>query len=84
MCKCALTKYFNEQINVDSLFEDLEMTSPYYTSYSTDDTSVAFMGTFDENFDVYFDGEKYVFINRVVDSTAKVGNFEQITTTQTY
>lgn len=54
----TLTKYFNEQINVDSLFEDLEMTSPYYTSYSTDDTSVAFMGTFDENFDVYFDGEK--------------------------
>lgn len=54
----TLTKYFNEQINVDSLFEDLEMTSPYYTNYSTDDTSVAFMGTFDENFDVYFDGEK--------------------------
>ncbi len=54
----TMVKYFNEQINVDSLFEDLEMTSPYYTSYSTDDTSVAFMGTFDENFDVYFDGEK--------------------------
>lgn len=54
----TLTKYFNDQINVDSLFEDLEMTSPYYTNYSTDDTSVAFMGTFDENFDVYFDGEK--------------------------
>lgn len=54
----TLTKYFNKQINVDSLFEDLEMTSPYYTNYSTDDTSVAFMGTFDENFDVYFDGEK--------------------------
>ena len=54
----TLTKYFNDQINVDSLIEDLEMTSPYYTNYSTDDTSVAFMGTFDENFDVYFDGEK--------------------------
>lgn len=54
----TLTKYFNEQINVDSLFEDLEMTSPYYTNYSTDDTSVAFMVRLTENFDVYFDGEK--------------------------
>ena len=53
-----LVKYFNEQINVESLFEDLVMTSPYYMNYSTDETSVAFMGTFDENFDVYFDGEK--------------------------
>lgn len=60
----TLTKYFNEQINVDSLFEDLEMTSPYYTNYSTDDTSVAFMGTFDENFDVYFDGENYRLTRR--------------------
>ena len=54
----TLVKYFNEQINVDSLFEELVMTSPYYLNYSTDETSVSFMGTFDENFDVYFDGEK--------------------------
>ena len=54
----TLIKYFNDQINPDSLFEDLEMTSPYYTNYSTTENSVAFMGTFDENFDVYFDGEK--------------------------
>ena len=39
---------------------------------------------YETTIDVYFDGEKYVFINRVVDSTTKVGNFEQITTTQTY
>ncbi len=54
----TLLKYYNDQINVDSLFEDLQMTSPYYLDYSTDETSVAFMGTFDENFDVFFDGEK--------------------------
>lgn len=60
----TLTKYFNEQINVDSLFEDLEMTSPYYTNYSTDDTSVAFMGTFDENFDVYLTVKNYRLTRR--------------------
>ncbi len=54
----TLKKYFNDQINVDSLFEDLQMTSPYYLDYSTDEASVAFMGTFDENFDVFLDGEK--------------------------
>ena len=54
----TLVKYFNEQINVDSLFEELVMTSPYYLNYSTDEPSATFMGTFDENFDVYFDGEK--------------------------
>lgn len=54
----TLIKYFNDQINPEALFEDLEMTSPYYTNYSTTENSVAFMGTFDENFDVYFDGEK--------------------------
>lgn len=54
----TLIKYFNDQINVDSLFEDLEMTSPYYMDYSTNEATVAFMGTFDENFDVYFDDEK--------------------------
>ncbi|MCH5323674.1 MAG: N-acetylmuramoyl-L-alanine amidase [Eubacterium sp.] len=54
----TLVKYYNDQINVESLFEDLQMTSPYYLNYSTDESSVAFMGTFDNNFDVLFDGEK--------------------------
>ncbi len=54
----TLVKYFNEQINVESLFEDLVMTSPYYMNYSTDEQTVSFMGTFDENFDVFLDGEK--------------------------
>ncbi len=54
----TLVKYFNGQINDESLFEDLVMTSPYYMNYSTDEPTVSFMGTFDENFDVLFDGEK--------------------------
>ena len=34
------------------------MTSPTQTSFVTYDSTVKFMGTFDENFDVFFDGEK--------------------------
>lgn len=54
----VLKKFFDEQINTQTLFEDLKMTSPSYTDYTTYDSTVPFMGTFDENFDVYFDGEK--------------------------
>ena len=54
----TLMKYFNEEINTDTVFEDLEMISPAYLSFLTYDPTVKFMGTFDENFDVYFDGNK--------------------------
>lgn len=54
----TLIKYFNNQINTDTLFEDLEMVSPKQLNYVTYNTSEKFMGTFDENFDVYFDGNK--------------------------
>ena len=54
----TLLKYFAEQINTDTIFEDLEMISPTELSFVTYDSNVKFMGTFDENFDVYFDGEK--------------------------
>ncbi len=54
----TLLKYFAEQINTETIFEDLEMISPTSLSFVTYDASVKFMGTFDENFDVYFDGEK--------------------------
>ncbi len=63
----TLLKYFAKQINTDTIFEDLVMTSPSSTSFVTYDPSVKFMGTFDENFDVYFDGEK-IKLN-------EVGNF---------
>lgn len=54
----TLLKYFSEQINPDTIFEDLEMISPTELSYVTYDNSVKFMGTFDENFGVLFDGKE--------------------------
>lgn len=54
----TLLKYFDEQINTDTIFEDLEMISPTSLSFVTYDSTVKFMGTFDENFDVYFDGQR--------------------------
>lgn len=54
----TLLKYFNDQINTQSLWENLEMISPSQLNYVTYDTIVKFAGTFDENFDVYLDGKK--------------------------
>lgn len=54
----TLKKYFADQINTQTLFEGLEMVTPQYTNFVTYDPTVKFMGTFDENFDVYFDGRK--------------------------
>lgn len=54
----TLLKYYNEQINVDSLWENLEMISPKQLQFVTYDKMVKFAGTFDENFDVYLDGKK--------------------------
>lgn len=63
----TLLKFFNDQINEETLFDDLEMVSPTQLSYTTFDSTAKFMGTFDPNFDVYFDGEKIVLND--------VGNF---------
>ena len=54
----TLLKFFDEQINTEALFDTLQMTSPTQTSFVTYDSTVKFMGTFDENFDVLFDGQK--------------------------
>lgn len=54
----TLKKFFDEQINTETIFEDLTMISPSSLSFVTYDSSVKFMGTFDENFDVFFDGSK--------------------------
>lgn len=50
----TLTSYFNEQINEESLFDDLKMTSPAKLSFTTSEPTVTFMGSFDSNFPVYF------------------------------
>jgi len=54
----TLLQYFNNQINTQSLWENLEMISPTQLNFVTYDRSVKFAGTFDENFDVYLDGKK--------------------------
>ncbi len=54
----ALMSYYNEQIDETSLFEDLKMTSPASLKFTTAETSVAFMGTFDSNFPVLFNGDE--------------------------
>lgn len=53
-----LLEFFNDQINPDTVFEEIKIISPTKTQYTTTDTSVKFQGTFDPNFDVYFNGNK--------------------------
>ena len=53
-----ITKFYGDQINEESLFEELRMVSPTQLSFVTYEPYVDFMGTFDENFDVYFNGQK--------------------------
>lgn len=54
----TLMEYYADKINTDTIFNDLTMVSPSSLSFVTYDDTVKFMGTFDENFDVFFDGEK--------------------------
>jgi len=54
----TLISYFDKQIDEHSLFEDLKMTSPSSLNFTTTEASVAFMGSFDSNFPVYFNGEE--------------------------
>lgn len=63
----TLKKFYADEINTETLFEELKMTSPSYLDFVTYEPTVKFMGTFDENFDVYFDGNK-IELN-------EVGNF---------
>lgn len=63
----TLKKFYADEINTETLFEELKMTSPSQLDFVTYDSTVKFMGTFDENFDVYFDGQKIVLND--------VGNF---------
>lgn len=53
-----ITKFYGDQINLASLFEELEMTSPKKLNFTTEEPYVDFMGTFDENFEVLFNGKK--------------------------
>lgn len=54
----TLTRYFNDNINEATLDDELEMQSPSQLTFTTYEPTVDFMGTFDQNFDVYFNSEK--------------------------
>ncbi len=56
----ALIKYFNDDFNEDAIYEDLKLTSPTKLTFTTLEPAVKFQGTFDENFDVYLNGEKII------------------------
>lgn len=55
-----ITKFYGDEINEDSLFEELKMQSPSKLNFVTYEPFVEFMGTFDENFEVLFNGVQAV------------------------
>ncbi|MDR2558215.1 MAG: N-acetylmuramoyl-L-alanine amidase, partial [Oscillospiraceae bacterium] len=56
----TLKRYFDNLIDEESLMRDLVMTSPRNFSFTTFEPTVDFMGTFDRNFDVYFNNQRIV------------------------
>jgi len=54
----TLASFYNNEINEESLFEDLTMLAPKSLNYSTNDAIAVFQGTYDDNFDVYFNDNK--------------------------
>ena len=53
----ALVKYYNGLIDTDSLYKELSMVLPKKYNYTTYEPTVKFQGSFDSNFDIYFNGE---------------------------
>lgn len=53
----VLMKHYSNDLDTQGLNIDLEMTLPEQTDFRTDESSVIFAGSFDPNFDVYFQGE---------------------------
>lgn len=53
-----IKKFYGDQINTESLFEELRMQSPSQLNFVTYEPYADFMGTFDENFEVLFNGQK--------------------------
>ncbi len=53
----VLVKHFNDQVNLEGLNSELEMTLPTKTTFKTEEPNVIFAGSFDPNFSVYFQGK---------------------------
>lgn len=54
----ALRRYFDGLIDTNSLYTELSMVLPKQTTFTTYEPTVKFQGSFDQNFDVYFNDEK--------------------------
>ncbi len=53
----VLVKHYNDQVDLEGLNNELEMTLPTSTTFKTEEPSVIFAGSFDPNFSVYFQGK---------------------------
>lgn len=53
----GLVKYYNDELNLDTIDNELTIISPKTRTFTTEEPTIAFMGTFDPNFTVYFNGQ---------------------------
>jgi len=53
-----LVKYYDNTINLETIDNELNIVSPTSTKFTTEEPTVAFMGSFDPNFTVYFNGKE--------------------------
>lgn len=54
----TLKAFYQDEINEETLFDELKITLPQKNNYTTGDSSVVFAGTFDENFEVFLNGNR--------------------------
>ncbi len=54
----VLMKHYEDNIDIEGLNSELEMTLPKKTSYKTEEPTVIFAGSFDPNFPVYYQGKE--------------------------
>ncbi len=54
----VLMKHYNDEIDVEGLNSELEMTLPEKTVFKTEEPTVIFAGSFDPNFPVYYQGSE--------------------------
>ncbi len=59
----AMIKFYQNQIDKNSLLNELEINSPTKTTYTTYEPNVKFQGSFDSNFDVTFN-DKPIKLNK--------------------
>lgn len=56
----ALIKHYDDNIDIEGLNSELEMTLPKKTTFKTEEPTVIFAGSFDPNFPVYYQGKEIV------------------------